>query len=187
MTIYNRAGSSTVLYSNAVTANLVGFDSTVISKVINPNKYNLSSPFIPLTIGPETTLDEYPEAVTGGNIAITQTFFWDNNVTAVEGFYQFLVHSTNGYSQFVTREFSLSDLTVNGNIAVLEMQTIVDKLAPISTEADITYIALQVEMYVTITGQPNKIPLYFPAKGDTYNIAIITGSIDDSINYESGN
>lgn len=75
MTVFNRAGSSSTFYSNSISANRIGFESTVINKVINPNKYTLSSPFTPILVDFSTPLENMPEAVTGGNIAVTQNFY----------------------------------------------------------------------------------------------------------------
>lgn len=187
MVITNQAGGSTTVYSNGVSANRIGFESTVIHKVINPKKYTLTEPFIPLRVNVREPQVDLPEALTGGKIGVTQHFYWDWSVTDLTGYYQFKIENSSGYVQYITRPLMLSDLIINGNTAVLVMETTVDKMAPISQELDITYVSLQVEMYVTINGVASKVPLYFPARNEHFKIAKITGGIDDAINFESRN
>lgn len=185
MTIYDTAGNATSVYSNTLTANKVGIDSTVINKVINPNKYPITAPYVPISINPGQQIADLPEAVAGGNVEVTQNFYWDTNVTDVTGFYQFMVSNSSGYVGYELHTFNLSNLVINGNTATLVMSTTIDKLAPRTVESDAAYISLQVEMYVTVNGVANKIPLYFPAKNTYYKVAEITGSIEDSINFEA--
>lgn len=75
LTIVNRAGTTTEIYSNAVSANRIGFESIYINKVINPLVYTTSNPFIPVLVNANMPMDNPPEAVAGGNISVTHNFY----------------------------------------------------------------------------------------------------------------
>lgn len=185
MTIEDFAGNVNEIYSNTVSANRVAIESTIISKVVNPIKYPNSDPFTPITINPKEPLLQLPEAMSGGNVFVTQNYYWDSEVTDVTGFYQFTISTNSGTIHYETYQFDLNDLSVNGNTASLNLQTMIDELIPIGTTDNPTHISLQIEMYVTLNGVADSIPIYFPAKNAYYKIASITGSIEDSINFDT--
>ena len=101
------------------------------------------------------------------------------------GFYQFAISTNSGTIHYETIQIDLNDFVVNGNTAALNMQTMINELIPIGTLDNPTIVSLQIEMYVTLNGVTDSIPIYFPAKNSYYKIASITGSIEDSINFDT--
>lgn len=183
MEVWDRAGNYTYKEVDVTSCSTFMIENLTMNNVINPNKYNQTTPFNPITYMPDGEMSPMPQALAGANINFTVTYKWDGDtINKMYGKYLITVRNEDGsYNKTFSQDIKQEEFYYNGgDIYTTTHDVKLPTDAPKSVTGNNTYVIIQVKATVETveddvvkTGKDT-----FPDIGNGI-IATIVGSIED--------
>ena len=183
MEVWDRAGNYSYTEIEIRNCSVFEIENVTMNNVINPNLYNVTTPFEEVSYMPSGVMSPMPQALAGANIEFTITYKWDGDlINKMYGRYMITVRNESGsYIKSFTQDIETDEFIDKGSgifETVHELKLPTD--APKSTTDDKTYVYIEIRATVeTVEDDVIKTGVdMFPDIGDGI-IAQIAGSIED--------